>query len=490
MNKRHPSRIVFSIGGIFAAFVTLVIAFVISSLFVLNVSGNAADDLKLAAEKRAALNIIENEIQDVAQRQSEVSWWDTTIVALSDGVDRVFFADAMLGWFPVEYGIDSSALISPENELLLHAEGELFTMRAEGESFVSQVQDLVDRAQEEYMARRIEEAGAYRVEGDPVRDDPVLYAYDIRKIDGQIGIVIAQAIIPDGVMVLLDAPAHVLVTFRPFTDQRVTAYGREIELNEFRISLTPPKADMHLVAINSGYGNKEVYVSWDSVPPSNGIWARSMPALGAMLFVITLVMLGVTVAYARLVYRTRKAEARNRYLAEHDGLTGLPNRNRFDKALQTKIGEDHLGTCAVLCIDLDRFKPVNDTYGHHAGDEVLRIVAQRIKDVIGDRGIVARLGGDEFIALLDDAADKDSIMMICDNAIEQVSEKICFEDLELFVGASVGVAWWPDDAQTADMVIRSADQALYRAKELGRGRAMRADFMNGAKTSEDIARTS
>ncbi|AVX04600.1 cyclic-guanylate-specific phosphodiesterase [Maritalea myrionectae] len=489
MNKRHPSRIVFSIGGIFAAFVLLVIAFVISSLFVLNVSGNAANDLKLAAEKRAALNMIESEISDVAQRQSEVSWWDTTIVALSEGFDRVFFADAMLGWFPIEYGIDRSMLVSPDSKMLLHAKGELFTMRGEGEAFFAQVQDLVTHAQDKYMERRIEEAGAYRIEGDPVRDDPVLYAHDIRKIDGEIGIVIAQAIIPDGVMVLLDETPHVLVTFRPFTAQRIAEYGREIELKEFRVSLQPPASEMHLVTINSGYANKNVFISWNSVPPSNGIWARSLPALGAMLFVITLVMLGVTIAYARQVYRTRKAEARNRYLAEHDGLTQLPNRNRFDKALQTKIGEDHLGTCAVLCIDLDRFKPVNDTYGHHAGDEVLRTVARRIEEVIGDRGIVARLGGDEFIALLDDAADKDGIMMLCDSVIERISDKICFEDLELYVGASVGVAWWPDDAQTADMVIRSADQALYRAKELGRGRSMRADLMN-KDAADDLVKIS
>ncbi len=438
MNRRTPSRIVFSVGGIFAAFVVLVIAFVISSLFVLDISGKAANDLKSAADKRAVTNLIENEIVDVAQRLSEVAWWDTSVVAVSEGPDRVFFADAMLGWFPKEYGIDRSALISPQNEMLLHAEGELFTFKNEGIGFVAQAQDIVDRAQEEYMSRRAGDSGAYWFEGDPVRDDPPLYVHDIREIDGQIGILMAQAIVPDDVMVLPDGPAHILVAFRPFNKDRIAEYAQEIELDAFQISLTKPEGQANIVVLKSGLQNEKIFASWSSVLPSHGIWTRSLPALGAMLFVITLVMLIVTIAYARLVYRTRKVEAHNRYLAEHDGLTSLPNRHRFEKALETKIGEDQLGTCAVLCIDLDRFKPVNDTYGHHAGDEVLRVVAQRIKDVIGKRGIVARLGGDEFIALLDNAADKDRIMMICDGVIEQVNEKIYFEDLALYVGASVG----------------------------------------------------
>ncbi len=194
-----------------------------------------------------------------------------------------------------------------------------------------------------------------------------------------------------------------------------------------------------------------------------------------MLGVITFVMLLVTILYSRLVKRTRIAEARNRYLANHDALTDLANRNLFDDTLQDTINSGTLDSCAVLCIDLDKFKPVNDTFGHQTGDEVIRTIAQRIESVVGEHGMVARLGGDEFIVLLHDATAKDEVMMLCDELIESVCEEIKFDSFEVYVGASVGVAWWPEDAITADMVIRSADQALYRAKALGRGRAVRAD---------------
>jgi diguanylate cyclase (GGDEF)-like protein len=112
---------------------------------------------------------------------------------------------------------------------------------------------------------------------------------------------------------------------------------------------------------------------------------------------------------------------------------------------------------------------------NQAGDMVIRTIAQRLSAVIGEQGIVARIGGDEFIALLHHATNKVEIMMICDNLIESVCKEINYENIEICVGASVGVAWWPEDAITADTVIRSADQALYRAKALGRGRAVRAD---------------
>lgn len=475
MTPRRPSRIVFSVGAIFAAFIILVIAFVISSLFVLNVSSKAANELKLAADKRAVSNLIDREVHDVAQRLSEVAWWDETVAATGEELDMSFFEDALLGWFPNEYGIDRSALVATDFSLRLHADGTKFVTNVRAESFLSQTRDLVAKAQMSYFELRSGEGGEFWFDGNPVNGETPLFVSDLRKIDGVYGIAVAQAVVPDGDLTLPDGSPQVLVAFRKFTPERIAEYSTEIELNGLAISSNAPANMEKAIAYSSSRVGPAIYVSWISSLPSDGIWKNSMPALGGMLATISLVMLGITIAYARLVYRTRQAEARNRFLAEHDSLTGLSNRALFDRRLQAEIGEDRMGKCAVLCIDLDRFKPVNDTYGHQAGDEVLRIVAQRIETAIGDRGLVARLGGDEFIALLCGVVEKDQIMLLCDNIIEQICQEISFEDHELYVGASVGVAWWPDDGKTADMVIRSADQALYRAKELGRGRAVRAD---------------
>lgn len=476
MNKRHYNRIFFSLGFIFSAFVVLVIAFLASSLFVLDVASKSANDLKRQADKRAVSGMLQREFADLSQRQSEVTWWDDSIQAINNGIDRNFFSDAMLNWFPNEYDIDRSAMLSPENKVLLHAEGIEFVDNERASSFASQTADLVQLAQQKYLDHRIEENGEFRVEGSPILGSEPLFVMDVRRIDNVLGIVMAQAIVPDDELSLPQGPAHILVVSRPFSETRLAKYAREIDMNGLVVASVAPQGDSeNIVEIPSQITGETVYVSWENSLPSEGIWSDSMPALSAMLSIIAIVMFGVTYAYARLIERARKAEARNRYLANHDVLTGLPNRNKFDRALQGTINDGHLDNCAVLCLDLDNFKPVNDTFGHQAGDTVLRMIADRIEKLVGEKGMVARLGGDEFIVLLKECTEKNEVMFLCDNLIESVGQVVNFEDYDVYVDTSIGVAWWPDDALTADMVIRSADQALYRAKAMGRARAVRAD---------------
>ncbi|PLW74808.1 hypothetical protein C0081_22990 [Cohaesibacter celericrescens] len=120
-------------------------------------------------------------------------------------------------------------------------------------------------------------------------------------------------------------------------------------------------------------------------------------------------------------------------------------------------------------MDLDRFKAVNDTFGHQAGDVVLTVISERIAKRVGSNGMAARVGGDEFIILLHDHLEKDDVLFLCDQMIEDVSIPIDIHGGTAEVGASIGVAWWPDDALTVKSIIRSADDALYCSKENGRG---------------------
>ena len=147
----------------------------------------------------------------------------------------------------------------------------------------------------------------------------------------------------------------------------------------------------------------------------------------------------------------------------------MPNRLQFDHALDAIIVDNEQERCAILCLDLDRFKAVNDTYGHQVGDVVLRTAAGRIADAVGNAGMVARVGGDEFIILLRDKLDHASVHARCERVISSVCKGIVFDGGVAHIGASIGVAWWPDDARTAKNIIRSADVALYRAKDNGRG---------------------
>ncbi|MCQ4294775.1 EAL domain-containing protein [Pseudomonas stutzeri] len=165
-----------------------------------------------------------------------------------------------------------------------------------------------------------------------------------------------------------------------------------------------------------------------------------------------------------------KAQARVQYLSQHDALTGLPNRTRLRDYLDHNLASMRSGsTLTLLYIDLDRFKPVNDTLGHAAGDEVLIGVASRLRQHTRDGDLVARLGGDEFVVALHRMSEDEDIDRLCNRIIEALSTPFLYEDQQISIGASIGVALAPNDASQANELLRCADIALYQAKDAGRG---------------------
>jgi diguanylate cyclase (GGDEF)-like protein len=172
-----------------------------------------------------------------------------------------------------------------------------------------------------------------------------------------------------------------------------------------------------------------------------------------------------------LTQQRRSEEEINR-LAKYDSLTNLPNRmlmrRTLDETLQKK-GDAAGGGCALLLIDLDRFKNVNDTLGHPVGDALLKQVAQRLTSVIGKIGQVGRLGGDEFEAVLPGKHDDAALGELANRLIQQVSMPYMIEGHSISIGASVGISLAPAEGCCADALIRNADLALYAAKSAGRG---------------------
>lgn len=160
------------------------------------------------------------------------------------------------------------------------------------------------------------------------------------------------------------------------------------------------------------------------------------------------------------------------YLAHHDSLTGLLNRAAFHARLEQALAQarDNAGSVALLFIDLDGFKGVNDAEGHRAGDEVLRIVAQRITSAVRAGDTMARLGGDEFLVMLDWDVTRDVTDTIGHRLIEALHRPMPVEGRELFIGASIGVAVYPPLEGDIDTLMNRADQAMYSAKRAGKGR--------------------
>jgi diguanylate cyclase (GGDEF)-like protein len=165
-------------------------------------------------------------------------------------------------------------------------------------------------------------------------------------------------------------------------------------------------------------------------------------------------------------------EQRITHLANHDSLTGLPSRKLFSEHLQSAIEgiETPHGSFAVMFIDLDRFKVINDTLGHAAGDQLLQTIASRFKAAVRRDDMVARLGGDEFVVLASDVQSPRQAELIARKLLDAAREPIVLAGQECHVGASIGICLAPVHGTEAELLLQRADVAMYQAKEMGRNK--------------------
>jgi diguanylate cyclase (GGDEF)-like protein/PAS domain S-box-containing protein len=172
----------------------------------------------------------------------------------------------------------------------------------------------------------------------------------------------------------------------------------------------------------------------------------------------------------RDVTQQRRAEETIRHRAYHDDLTGLPNRLLFRDRFAQALGHArrHKQTLAMLFMDLDRFKTINDTLGHAVGDKLLQLVAQRLKVLTRAGDTLARLGGDEFMLLVSSIRQVEDASTVADHVLDALKQPFRIDGHELHVSASVGISVFPFDGDDADTLMKHADVALYRAKERGR----------------------
>ena len=193
-------------------------------------------------------------------------------------------------------------------------------------------------------------------------------------------------------------------------------------------------------------------------------------ALALLLLLGTVLVAAIFAYITRLRRQCQLAEDKALHLTEHDTLTGLPNRHLLSDRVEMGLAhaKRHNELLAILCLGLDGFKPVNDTYGHDAGDELLRLVAQRLQDSLRAVDTVARIGGDEFVLALSEVKDPAYAETVAAKLIERISAPFPLAGKQVTIGASIGIAFYPLHGFTQEELVKRADRALHEAKRKGK----------------------
>jgi diguanylate cyclase (GGDEF)-like protein len=267
-----------------------------------------------------------------------------------------------------------------------------------------------------------------------------------------------------------DANTMVLVTQAFLENHMLAGIGDVQTLEDARFALTPSGGDRADIPLTNAAGETIGYVSFVPFTPGADVLRSIGPTLTIALLIVIAVTAGLFLRWRSASGRAMASEARAQHLAFHDVLTGLPNRALFDDRLEQGLARMRSGgrQMALLYLDLDRFKAINDTLGHMAGDALMREVADRLRAEVKETDTIARLGGDEFAILYTDVETAAEIALLCSRIGEAIGRPFVLNGSEAFVGVSVGVARARDARISREELVRRADIALHRAKAEGR----------------------
>lgn len=260
---------------------------------------------------------------------------------------------------------------------------------------------------------------------------------------------------------------------REFANNLMDDRGRDL----YTVSLNQVLSDQIIVA---NLLDKIIHLQQEQNETSRKQASEQIKAILSQLIAWTIFLLVSGIVFARKVVQSsirknrllEKANDDLERLARYDHLTGLPNRlfllEHLELGLPLAVRNEY--KCALFFIDLDEFKPINDTYGHKAGDEFLKKIGNRMKRVLRESDVLARLGGDEFVIVLFDIHEYSQALTVAEKLLLILSDKYVINGNEISASASIGVCFFPEKQMNVGKLINCADSAMYRAKELGKNR--------------------
>ncbi|SDR37779.1 EAL domain-containing protein [Pseudovibrio sp. Tun.PSC04-5.I4] len=298
---------------------------------------------------------------------------------------------------------------------------------------------------------------------------------DIAMVDGAIGLVTVAAITPSTAPPKgMPAVAGYLLWVRSLDIRSIRSFEESTGLADMFISTNKPQADFQRVSIPLLRRNGETIanLSWKTTAASSAIYTDSAPYFMGAICAIILMTILILLRYIKMTDRILQNEADATHAALHDALSGLPNRTWFEVFAADVLRRDRQKqrTTGIVFLDLDHFKQINDSLGHSIGDEVIKLVAERLRAAINHEDRVARVSGDEFLIVLSHRSNIEEVIETCMYIEKMLSDPLHVEKHKILTTASMGVALSPSHGHDLTALLRRADIALYQAKKLGRGR--------------------
>ncbi len=452
-------------------------------LAVIAYAGWSANQTATERERTLVENALNHRIARMQSEQSSVAWWDDAVNALRGKDINLDFLNTEFGIFLTEtYGHDEVYILNDEDQPIFSV---IDGNKREASEFESRKPALAEVIAE-VRGRRVESNLRPRPDtfrklqshdrGLTIGENTARWAGHIVTVDGRPAVVSAMTIVPNIDMNLLKGTPDLLVGVEYIDDFFISEIGRSLLLSDLALTKDPARGD----AIVS-----EPFVGDDNAPLGFLNWVTRRPGQVLLTIILPLVAFGVlatAVLSSTMLGRLRRTsdelawrEADARHEAKHDPLSGLPNRvhmvEKIDGFLHGRLLETHDNRAVAAYIDIDRFKDINDTLGHHAGDELIKLVAERLKGCLRRNDFLSRFGGDEFVILCAPAAHEASALL-AERVAQAFAVPFVYDGQSIRITASVGLALAPDNGNTADELMRHADIALYEAKDRGRDRAV------------------
>ena len=424
-------------------------------------------------------NALNESIARALNEQKSVAWWDDPIVKITDQAIDLEFADANFGVFLTEtYGHDAVYILNAGDRPLYgfaNAKRLDPTAFEERRPTFAAVIDEIRRGDHSKLRSRPDMFAKSKEHYHVLTGVTVArWAGHIVSVDGRPAIIAGMTMVPNIDMGLLKGTPNLLLSISYIDQDFLSEMGHRLLLPDLALTSQASQADGVV---------SEAFVGDDGIPAGFLTWTTRRPGQVLLRIILPLVAFGV-LAMGALSYvilrRLRRAseelaqrETEARHEAKHDALSGLPNRvhmvEKIDSFLQGRLLETHDSRVVAAYLDVDRFKDVNDTLGHHTGDQLIKLVAQRLKNCLRPNDFLSRFGGDEFVIFCA-GADKSSALV--ERVAQAFASPFAVNGQKIRVTASLGVAVAPDHGVTADELIRHADIALYEAKDRGRDRAV------------------